>query len=648
VLYALCIAAAVAMVSYALFGDYRFTFHSDGALKTILAREAWTEGRIVPRDWVYANGDLFFVGPQIFAELLYPFTGMSYLNNALADWLGYILVVVAALGVARAVIGHWRGSLLAAALVASGLCSASFEFTIAQGAYSVWAALALVLGGSVAVASAKPWAPSRFRWPWIVACACLAMVGAMCNPTRGVISIVLPVAAGWVAYVLFHGRGDVAARLRLAMHPVVIALLGGALIGYMVNRFAIMPHVANFNAAARVGISSPADMWKHIMMLPGAWFDYLRVGVAWPGLTPWRRALQLGLWLLAIAMLVSPMVIIAYARRYRPAVVAFAWMTLATYGIAIAALVIAPMLFLGTGELRYLTFGMMNSLVTVAAALAPVDALARGRSRVAACVAIFAAVLATQWTVESSPNASNLGGTYNQRLALGEVLAREKVGAFVSSYWYSHVITVLSRGQSEGYPITFEHGIGPFAHHMPRYVHQGEAGTRQAVVLDAGEATPGNLQRFTDLFGPPAKEIQAAPFVVLVYDQDIVSAATRPSSTDSPISDKRLAIAVSPGELQACAGCTAHVTVTNLGDVALTSAGALPLRVGVFAERADGKRLPSETRGNFDHTVVKGASIDVPVTLPDTVPEGTAHYRVCLVQETVAWHCEQTQVTPGH
>jgi ABC-type multidrug transport system fused ATPase/permease subunit len=395
----LCVLAACVLVSMTLFGDYRYTFHSDGALKTVLAREAWAEGHIGPRDWVYANGDLFFVGPQIFAELLYPLTGMTYLNNALADWLAYVALLIASVAVGKVVIGHWRAAGLCGTLVASGLCAASFEFTIGQGAYSLWSALSLLLSSAVAVATRGRPSVIRWRWAPFLAAGVLSLLGAMCNPTRGVVSIAAPIAIGWCAYVLLHGEGSVRNRLRGALHPMVLALLGGAVAGLLVNRYAIMPHIHNFDAAARIGLSTPAGMWKHVKMLPYAWFDYLRVGAAWPNLTPWRRLLQGCLWILAIAMALSPIAIVLRARRYGRAIVAFAWVTMAMYGVAIAALVVAPSLFLGTGELRYLTFAMANSLVTVVSVLLPSAIPSVGRRTVCIVAALFAVALSAQWSL---------------------------------------------------------------------------------------------------------------------------------------------------------------------------------------------------------------------------------------------------------
>jgi hypothetical protein len=643
--YVACVLAIVIMVSMTLFDDYRYTFHSDGALKTILARQAWAEGRIVPREWVYANGDLFFIGPQVFSELLYPATGLTYLNNALADWFAYISLVLAAVFAGKAVLGHWRGAWLGAALVASGLCAASFEFTVAQGAYSMWAALSLFLSAAAAVAARSPRKSDRQSWKLLASVATLSLLGAACNPTRGIISIVVPIALGWFVYSLLRGEGSLRDRLRGTLHPIMIAVLGGAILGLLVNRYAIMPHIHNFNAAARLGLSSPAEMWKHVTMLPYAWFDYLRIGVDWTMLTPWRRLVQACLWVLAVAMAASPVAIVLRAKRYDSGVVAFAWATIAMYGVAIAALVVAPSLFLGTGELRYLTFAMMNSLVTVVAVLLPSAVPGSGRRTLATVTALFAVALSAQWSIERSMDGKGLGGSYRDRLALTALLEREHIGAFASTYWYSHVITVLSGGSVEGYPVSIAPRFGPFAHHMPRYLHQGTSGPRQAVVLDASEATPAALARIESALGKPANRYSDAGFVVLAYDTDILSAVIKGlSGFDLPLDAKGLNVGIWPATIAPCAGCDVRVKVANHGAQMLTSGGSLPLVIGAFAEDASGHRLPAEGRGYFQGVVPTGGATDVDVQIPTSLPPGTAKIRICLVQETVAWRCEQTHV----
>lgn len=642
-LYVACALAAVAMVSMTLFGDYRYTFHSDGALKTILARQAWSEGHVIPREWVYANGDLFFIGPQIFSELLYPATGLTYLNNALADWLAYIGLVLAALVAGRAVLGHWRGAWLSAALVASGLCAASFEFTVAQGAYSMWAALSLLLSAAAAVAARSLGKTNRQSWKWLACAATLGLLGAMCNPARGVISIVFPIAGGWFVYGLLRGEGGVRDRLRGTLHPIMVAMLGGAVLGLVVNRYAIMPHIHNFNAAARLGLSTPADMWKHVTMLPYAWFDYLRIGVEWPLLPPWRRLVQACLWILAVAMAVSPVAIVSRARRHAPSVVAFAWVTIAMYGVAMAALVVAPSLFLGTGELRYLTFAMMNSLVTVVAVVLPPSIPGSGRRTLATVTALFAVALSAQWSIERDMDAKGLGGSYRDRLALAALLEREHIGAFASTYWYSHVVTVLSGGSVEGYPVSIAPRFGPFAHHMPRYLHQGTSGSRQAIVLDASEATPEVLERIESTVGKPVNRYSEAGFVVLAYDTDVLTTVIKGlPGFDSPVDADSLDVGIWPASVAPCANCGVRVRVANHGTGKLTSDGSLPLMIGAFAEDAGGHRLPAEGRGYFQAVVPPGGTADVDVRIPASLPAGTARIRICLLQETVAWHCEQT------
>ncbi len=642
-LYVACALAAVAMVSMTLFGDYRYTFHSDGALKTILARQAWSEGHVIPREWVYANGDLFFIGPQIFSELLYPATGLTYLNNALADWLAYISLVLATLVAGRAVLGHWRGAWLSATLVASGLCAASFEFTVAQGAYSMWAALSLLLSAAAAVAARSLGRPDRQSWKWLAAAATMGLLGAMCNPARGVISIVVPVAGGWIAFSLLRGEGNIGDRLRGTLHPIMVAMLGGAALGLVVNRYAIMPHIHNFNAAARLGLSTPADMWKHVIMLPYAWFDYLRIGVEWPMLSPWRRLVQACLWILAAAMAASPVAIVFRAWRYAPGVVAFAWATIAMYGVTIAALIFAPSLFLGTGELRYLTFAMMNSLVTVVAIVLPSSEPGSRRRTLATVTALFAVALSAQWSIERDMNAKGLGGSYRERLALAALLEREHIGAFASTYWYSHVITVLSGGSVEGYPVSIAPRFGPFAHHMPRYFHQGASGSRQAIVLDASEATPEVLERIESTVGKPINRYSEAGFVVLAYDTDILTTVIKGlPGVDSPVDADSLNVSIWPASVTPCGGCEVRVRVANHGTARLTSDGSLPLMIGAFAEDASGRRLPAEGRGYFQAVVPPGRTADVDVHIPAELPPGTARVRICLLQETVAWRCEQT------
>jgi hypothetical protein len=239
-------------------------------------------------------------------------------------------------------------------------------------------------------------------------------------------------------------------------------------------------------------------------------------------------------------------------------------------------------------------------------------------------------------------------------VALIALLERENIGAFASTYWYSHVITVLSDGAVEGYPVSINPVLGPFAHHMPRFVHQGTAGPRQAVVLDESEATPEVLDRIEAAVGKPAAQYPEAGFVVLAYDTDILTPTIKGAAgLDLPVAVDSLEVGISPLTAEPCAGCKLHVRVVNHGVQELTPLGSRPLVIGAYAEDAAGHRLPAEGRGYFQRRIAQGGATDVEVQVPDNLPQGTARIRICLVQEQVAWHCEQTRdeaalTTPVH
>src|SRR5581483_699744 len=88
----LCLIGVFAAVTLFLAHQYRFVFDSDDAIRSVLARLAIDEGRLLPRHWIYANGDLWIISAYLFSVILYPLLGLGYFANVLAAWLGWIFL----------------------------------------------------------------------------------------------------------------------------------------------------------------------------------------------------------------------------------------------------------------------------------------------------------------------------------------------------------------------------------------------------------------------------------------------------------------------------------------------------------------------------------------------------------------------------
>ena len=642
-----CLVLSCAAVSFTLFGPYRFTFHSDAAIKTVLARQAWQEGTIVPHNWIYANGDLFFVGPQIFGELLYPWLGVGYLANAFSSWLAYLITLVMVYVGGRSATRSPLVALLGTVLIASGLSVANFEFVFGQSAYSMYAGIAVMLFGLSARSQFSR--EGRSKWFLVSLVAAAAALASASNPTRGMVTIVLPLVIGWIAARVLVRSEPGRSRWSCLRSPVVVSVVLGGIVGSLINHFLLMPHLQNFEAAARAGLASPSDMLKHLAALPAAWLRYFNLVGSWSSLSVGLKLLQLVAWSLGFAALGAPVWIIVRRWREPDPLVVFSWMLLAAYGISFLALIVSAQLLQGAMEMRYATFPLLGSMYVVAA-IVNEELVSRFRRGWLAFVVMgsLSVAIGVTMTQGRGENALDMAGSYKQRMALIDVLQKLNVGTIAATYWHSHVLTVLSNGSVNAYPVTASQVIVPFVHHMPTRVSYGGAGRYQALVLTNQEALPPVVDAASRQFGPPIKHLSFGDYQIWIYDHDIVGSIVAPVAvTNIPVDRNSVRLGISENTFEPCSDCVVPIEVMNLGERTLGAAGSKPLRLGVFGLDEKGRRTGKEARAEFLVPLKKGERESLLVTLP-AADEKTVTYKACLVQEMVDWLCDRTEVSPGN
>ncbi|TKR29722.1 hypothetical protein FCE95_16520 [Luteimonas gilva] len=643
--YWLLLACTVAVVSLTLFGNYRFVFHSDGAIKSVLAQMAWAEGRFVPTEWVYANGDLMFVGPQFFSILLHPFTGIGYGSNAAADLLVYLCIVASAFFCCRVLERPLRlAAVLGCTLIAGGVSASSFEFVIGQGIYGLFAAFALLLF-SLPASEADGRPIGRFG----VFCAA-ALAAAVCssNPIRGWVTIVLPIVFGWIAASLLGPAPSWETRLRRLHSPTIYSSVAGALLGSAAYQWLLRPSIVNFDAAARLGLADLPVLAEHVRKLPSAWFEYFWVAGPWDSLTPAARIVQYFAWLLAVLAIAAPVWVVLTPRRHGRGLLVFAWIVLAAYGTSLGALMAASELFTAAIEIRYATFAIFGSLCVLAALVA------RWANRIAparwASFALAVGALSTclVWRAAHPSDYRDHDVVYADREALIDALERSGVGAILTTYWHSHVTTVLSEGRVVAYPVGIGNQLSAFPHHMPRAAVAGRGGAKQAVVLTRNESTAAAWGAVEYQLGAPRRKLDLGNYQVWIYDRNIVAAVLGFGyEHDAQVRPDRLRVRLSQATLPPCRAqeaCETWLEVTNTGQLPLATAGSRPLRLGLQGLDANDNLVVQDLgRADFPHPLPVGATERVRVPLPASRQAEVASYRVCLLQENIAWLCDRTQ-----
>ncbi|MEO9228662.1 MAG: hypothetical protein ABI216_06915 [Devosia sp.] len=641
-----CLAGAFFCVSFALFHQYQFTFHSDAAIKTVLARLSVHDGRLLPSNWVFANGDLFLASPYIFSIIIYPWLGISYLANAMASWLAYLYLSFAVYGTCRLVAPTQpRAALAAAALTAGGLSAANFEFTIAQGGYSIIVALALCVS---ALASTRLTTTGGKKYVTLSLAFVAAVMVCAGNSVRGNVTVMIPVLSGWLVSMLATSAPNIRERIRRLYNPTIFSIILGLIIGNTIYKLWLLPNALNYEAAARIAIATKSEMWGHFLNLPQAWFGYFRIWGPWESLTSSLRLLQCLTWLIAFASVFAPIWVISTPRYHEQPIVTLSWIVLAGYGVCFSALIVSSVLFTGSAEIRYATFPIYGSIILISVL---VDRLAKTHQRdgkvLFLVLGLVSVLTSSMWHMESNLSIADPSGiNYTQRMSLIRSLETNGVGTVLTTYWNSHVLTVLSNGEIDGYPVGLD-PLYPFAHHMPRHIFYGSAGTRQAVAFTSSEADPQVWTAIKYQLGDPIRKLVDGPFNIWVYDRDIAQAVLETGhEVDAAIPKDQLEVLLSKSDFAACISdtpCQTWITVTNTGTHALASVGSLPLRLGIHGVDSNGSIIiQDEGRADFPGIIESGAAARVRLVLPPMSDPRATSYQVCLLQEGVAWLCDHT------
>lgn len=640
---ALLVWATIAYVCIFIALDYKSVFHSDAAIKSVLADLASRQGHLIPTQWVFANGDTLTMTPYLFILPFAGMTGISYTSNMLAVIAGYLSLVGAAWFCARQVLGQQQQARTAAvALIASTLSAASLEFIASQGAYSIYSAVALGMFALLA---------SRSRGRFVaMAMFVLAFLLASTNPKRAFVMAFAPCLMALAAAAL-HSRRERMQNLLSSFRDVtVVSMVAGAVAGAAIYYLAIVPNIANYDAAASIKLAPPRVMAHSMLQIPVDWFRYFLINRPWAELSGPTKILQLGVWLIVVLILIAPGWIILKGSE-NPRLKYFAWLCYALLAAGILPLIVTQGIYWSALELRYSTLGVLVGFIVLAGAISELGARAKIRPRyMLMAMSVVAVTTAAMWPSLYKPeNADAHGVSLRDRERLIELLESEHVGTAVGTYWNSHVISVLSEGKVRVYPVTYSERMAPFVHHVPFEPTHGEAGRRHAVILSKAEFASDGGRALERQLGKPSERIDSGPFVVSIYESPISDAVYGVGARfDEPVNKATVAIDTGTGLVPACEArdkCSMQLRVVNTGKTTLASNGQAPMRIGIQGMNAKGELVAADIgRIEFPTPLAPGKAISVQATL-GKLPSEVVSLHACLVQENVAWLCDRTTAT---
>lgn len=530
---------AVLLINVVLLGVYQFvTFqfelHSDSAQKVLLANEIYQTGEFFPKDWVYANGDLYAFFTHTLAIPLIPLLGTGFLTHAVTGLLiSLLLLGVTWLVLLELPFRRWH-RLAMLSFLASGVSSLMAENLYGQLTYGFIIMLNLAI-----VAVALRWVrtfPERasFDWRPLVLLGGLSLLVTWNNPKRAVVMLVVPFLASCAAVAATRLSGLPMSLPRLKRVPefwVGLAHVAGFLVGSLCYLAVMNRPINNVDAAAQASWLASDAIWRNA--------GYAVLGVlaqlggvpvvGGPVGSPWGvyEALRV---VLAIVLLWG---VVRAVRRLGESPASslrfVAVFTMVAGGLALLFYVFTtlPDMINPLVTARYLVPALFTGLLLVPALMGD-GPMGGGRTGIVMFGAVALTALLGTLTL-AIPGYGSTGRTFEEatwrgrkRLDLVAFLKKQGLRYGYATYWNAGAFSVLSDGDVKVRQIEIAGDLPvPMHHHASnRWFRPGEWSGESFLLLHQYELRKINRPLLDAQLGAPTRSVTFGDFTVLVYPQN--------------------------------------------------------------------------------------------------------------------------------
>jgi len=216
----------IVLVAYYIGHEYQAYFHSDAAVKNLLAREIYKSHTYFPSDWNYVNGDLWVLFGQTYIFPLLPFFKNDFRLHAFSGFISAILILCGTYLVAGIATRSFWLKILAVTVVAAGISGLLAENLYGQISYGyVYYFTCFILYGAWKFLAEGRLNRNSCAWGFLVCLLFfLAFVG---NPQRATASFALPVLGAIVIAAFSAMRNAESAE---GSHPNLAPWLNHALL----------------------------------------------------------------------------------------------------------------------------------------------------------------------------------------------------------------------------------------------------------------------------------------------------------------------------------------------------------------------------------------------------------------------------------
>lgn len=654
---ALSCGVAVCCNAWYIFVTFRTLFHSDAAMKVLLAEEIARTRSLFPPTWYYEN-DFPILFPHVFV-LLYRIILSNYLaQHAAAIYTAVLLFSASVWLLGRELRLRPVYAFLVQAILLSGGSHFFAQVLFGEGSYLMLATAIIFLAYFiVSINSGRAGRARKRSVRFLCVVGLVGLVGlAVAGGVRGILTISAPMTIAAALFLLLETQFLSKRNLNLvgASAMVIGAILLGTMLGFACNRFLVhsrqiaFPTFLAFAPFDRIG-HNLVVLLQGWLIGGGALADAGRVPnyisavrvalrfcatlfvtfLPWILLFQYRKLSSRGLRFTLLLFSATCFVTLYF---YLFGTVAPDWPAFRYFTVPYVLCVIIAIAFCEEMSRRY---GTGFTVLTL-----PICIVLIGFS----CAdLVYPAFPATGIPSAALPSSDS----QNAKQAIVEAATKEGLTFGYASYWNASVVTVLSSARVRVLPVHILPGAGvvPMRYLGSEWWYRSEAHHGPVFVFVTSE----ELQTvegafFFDIIGPPQRVISVAGGSLLVFAENLATripwwAPQRQLNKALPASDRKALVESLDNEIttKPDGRGVIPVRITNLGKSVFAWGGDYPVAIGAHLKSEDGKMITYDfVQAPLPAEVPPGRSALALVRFKIPSP-GLYVLNVDLLQAGVAW-----------
>lgn len=261
-----------------IFKGYLWFFHSDSAVKVLLAREIYDTKSYFPSDWNYVNKDLFVVFGHLFILPLLNWFPASFLTHAFSGVINSLLVLGSIWLLTGLTTLSRAYRLIILAVFAGGLSITMAENLYGQASYGPL----IYFTCFILFATWKLFITNKIvhLWSWGTFLGVAIFLVSLANPLRSLVYYALPLLTS-LLFFRYYYSWTFPENKNKNISIIFCVTLTGLVLGAVIHNF-VLASVNNMQGAGNVRLLSYDEIVRNLSLLP-FWFVELLSGTPTKG-----------------------------------------------------------------------------------------------------------------------------------------------------------------------------------------------------------------------------------------------------------------------------------------------------------------------------------------------------------------------------